>query len=240
MYIFVSIHPSEPHQLSVSRNYFLLRISTLPNYSREESRDDLGDSRHQLQIISLVSHTATHVSRLTGATSLIKPFVSLTKVGVRRSCALPKISVRLVISAGVTNPLTELSKVGSSLSKPLTASPPKSPLAVLIKAFVWFVVGAAKRVDKSVTTASMLLRLCAESNVSMAPMEDVSAERRSVRLDWRSTKALKISASLAERETGSGSGAGEVSTIAGRTSASGKNFEKSILSGGWKFLVRLG
>lgn len=101
----------------------------------------------------------------------------------------------------MTNPLTELSRVGSSSSKLVTELEPSKLLAVLIKALVWLVVGAAKRSAKSVTTASMLSRLCAERNVSMAPMEEVSAESKLVSEACRSIRWAS-SVSLAARELG--------------------------------------
>ena len=58
--------------------------------------------------------------KLTGATSLISPVVSATNFGVRRSCAPPKISVTFDIRAGVSSPVTELRRVGSDDSNPLT------------------------------------------------------------------------------------------------------------------------
>lgn len=107
-------------------------------------------------------------------------------------------------------------------------SEPSRPLAVLIKALVWFVVGAANRVDKSVTTASMLSRLWAERSVSMAPMEDSSAESRLVSdAVCRSTRVGVNSVSLTVRD--SGAKEGEAYTI-GSTNARETNLDKCMLS----------
>jgi hypothetical protein len=52
-----------------------------------------------------------------------------------------------LMRAGVSKPLTDLSRSGKLEARFVIVSPPRRSLAVPINALVWFVVGAAKSVE---------------------------------------------------------------------------------------------
>jgi hypothetical protein len=198
-------------------------------------------------MLATIHAQSREVGRHTGATSAIKPLVSDTNVGVRRSWAPERISVTLVIKAGVKSPLTEDKSPGSELMSCETSGPPRRSLAVPRRDLVWFVVGALSKVARSVTTSLMFEMPVGESSCSIPESDCAREPKRPVSpvvfIACRSKSSWSERSSMSDRARASSTlsrtlaaGAGFAMSIAGKvnaaTTAAGMILKKCMVTVG--------